>query len=61
MRLHDLRRKHPRLVFELVLTNASSDLLRRDADLAVRMTRPEQKALLARAVGRISLGLYAHL
>ena len=58
--LADLRQEHPRLVFELVLTNASSDLLRRDADLAVRMTRPQQKALLARAVGRISLGLYAH-
>ena len=55
-----LRREHPGLVFELVLTNAASDLLRRDADLAVRMTRPQQQALLARGVGRVRLGLYAH-
>jgi DNA-binding transcriptional LysR family regulator len=58
--LADLRIEHPALVYELVLTNASSDLLRRDADLAVRMTRPQQQALAAKAVGRIRLGLYAH-
>lgn len=55
-----LRREHPALVFELVLTNASSDLLRRDADVAVRMTPPQQQALLAKAAGRVRLGLYAH-
>jgi DNA-binding transcriptional LysR family regulator len=55
-----LRADHPRLIFELLLTNTSSDLLQRDADLAVRMTRPKQQALLAKAVGRIGLGLYAH-
>ena len=58
--LSALRREHPGLVFELVLTNASSDLLRRDADLAVRMTQPKQQALLAKAAGGIRLGLYAH-
>jgi len=55
-----LRADHPLMVFELLLTDASSDLLRRDADLAVRMTPPRQQALLAKAVGRIRLGLYAH-
>ena len=55
-----LARRHPSLVFELVLTNASSDLLRRDADIAVRMTPPRQQALVAQAVGRIRVGLYAH-
>ncbi len=55
-----LRADHPRMIFELLLTNASSDILRRDADLAVRMTQPRQQALLAKAVGRIGLGLYAH-
>ena len=55
-----LQSQHPALVFELVLTNASSDLLRRDADMAVRMTQPLQQALLARSVGRLRLGLYAH-
>lgn len=55
-----LHAAHPGLTLELLLTNASSDLLRRDADLAIRMTQPRQQALLARSTGRIGLGLYAH-
>lgn len=55
-----LRGANPGLTIELLLTNASSDLLRRDADLAIRMTQPRQQALLARSVGRIRLGFYAH-
>ena len=54
-----LHEAHPRLTLELLLTNASSDLLRRDADLAIRMTQPTQQALLAKSVGRVRLGLYA--
>jgi DNA-binding transcriptional LysR family regulator len=37
-----------------------ADLLRRDADIAVRMVRPKQKALLAKRAGKIALGFYAH-
>ncbi len=55
-----LRRDHPALVIELLLTDAASDLLQRDADMAVRMTVPRQQALLARPVGRIRIGLFAH-
>lgn len=55
-----LRTQHPGLMIELLLTNASSDLLRRDADLAIRMTEPRQQALLVKSVGRIRLGFYAH-
>lgn len=58
--LAELNAAHPGLSVELLLTNASSDLLRRDADLAIRMTQPKQQALLAKFVGRIRLGLYAH-
>lgn len=58
--LADLRAAHPRLVLELEPSNRNSDLLRRDADVAVRMVRPSQDALLARRVGEVSLGLYAH-
>ena len=54
-----LRAAHPGLILELLLTNASSDLLQRDADLAIRMTEPKQQALLVKSVGRIRLGLYA--
>jgi DNA-binding transcriptional LysR family regulator len=58
--LADLRAAHPRLVLELELSNRNTDLLRRDADVAVRMVRPAQEALLAQRVGEVQLGLYAH-
>ncbi|KQV55738.1 LysR family transcriptional regulator [Caulobacter sp. Root342] len=58
--LADLREAHPGLVFELALTNRSEDLLRREADIAVRMVRPTQEALLAKRVGNITLGMHAH-
>jgi DNA-binding transcriptional LysR family regulator len=51
-----LRRRHP----GLELSNAVEDLLRRDADIAVRMVAPVQEALVARKVGTAELGLYAH-
>jgi DNA-binding transcriptional LysR family regulator len=54
------RRHHPRIALELALTNRTEDLLRRDADIAVRMARPTQEALLARRIGHVPLGLYAH-
>ncbi|WP_201315873.1 LysR family transcriptional regulator, partial [Dyella sp. EPa41] len=54
------RERHPGIVVELVLSNQTTDLLRRDADIAVRMVRPAQDALVARHVGRIELGLFAH-
>jgi len=40
--LADLRRKHPGLIVELVLSNALDDLLRREADIAVRQVEPVQ-------------------
>ncbi len=50
---------HPGLAIELVLGNRNEDLLRRDADVAVRMVRPTQRALVARRVGAVPLGLFA--
>ena len=55
-----LRRQHPALVIELVLSNQADDLLRREADIAVRMFPPQQDALVAKRVGAIELGLHAH-
>jgi DNA-binding transcriptional LysR family regulator len=55
-----LRDEHPDLVVELVLTDRMQDLLRREADIAVRMARPRQELLVARRVGQIELGLHAH-
>lgn len=55
-----LRRDHPKLVIELVATDAADDLLRRDADVAVRMFPATQGALVARKLAPIPLGLHAH-
>jgi DNA-binding transcriptional LysR family regulator len=58
--LAGFRRQFPSIKLELALSNQNEDLLRRDADIAVRMVRPSQKALLAQCIGKIGLGLYAH-
>jgi DNA-binding transcriptional LysR family regulator len=58
--LAGLRARHPELVIELVLSNSLDDLLRREADIAVRMVEPVHEALVARHVGEITLGLHAH-
>lgn len=57
--LAELRREHPHLQVELAVTNRTEDLLRRDADLAVRMVEPTQAGLVRRRAGRIELGLFA--
>lgn len=55
-----LRQRYPRLTIELSLSNAVDDLLKRQADIAIRMVRPEQQALLAKRVGVFPVGLHAH-
>ncbi len=54
-----IRRRHPALALELATSNAVEDLLRRDADIAVRMVAPAQEALVARRVGCVEMGLFA--
>jgi len=55
-----LRRTHPRLAIELVLSNAFDDLLQREADIAIRMVQPTQQALVTRKAGYLAVGLHAH-
>ena len=57
--LADLHRHWPALEVELVPTNDVSNLLRRDADIAVRLTPPRQEALIARKVAPMRVGFYA--
>jgi DNA-binding transcriptional LysR family regulator len=52
--------RHPDIEIELALTNRNEDLLRHEADIAVRMARPTQSALVARRIGTVEIGLYAH-
>lgn len=54
------REQHPQIALELVLSNRSEDLLRREADIAVRMVKPTQTALTARKLGSLHVGLHAH-
>jgi DNA-binding transcriptional LysR family regulator len=56
--LADLRRRHPQLVVALSPNNRNEDMLRREADVAVRMVRPAQDALVARRIGDIHVGLH---
>ncbi len=58
--LTEFREAWPRVDLELVASNRLEDLLHRDVDIAVRMARPTQDALLARRVGAIHLVFHAH-
>jgi DNA-binding transcriptional LysR family regulator len=58
--LADFHGRHPQISVELALSNRNEDLLRGDADIAVRMVRPTQSALVAKRIGRIDVGLYGH-
>lgn len=58
--LANLRQEYPLLKIELIPTNRVQDLLQREADIAVRMAPPRQQALVARQIGQIELGLFAH-
>jgi DNA-binding transcriptional LysR family regulator len=58
--LSPLLAKHRGLAVELALSNDSADLLRREADLAIRMVRPSQGSLVARKLGPVPIGLFAH-
>ncbi|AMP36111.1 LysR family transcriptional regulator [Ralstonia solanacearum] len=58
--LADLHAAYPGLIIELVPSNRLENLLRRDADIAVRMQRPSQGVLIARHLGGIELGVHAH-
>jgi DNA-binding transcriptional LysR family regulator len=54
------RALHPGIDLDLVLSNRNLDLLRGDADLAVRNVPPTQSALVVRRVGEAPVGLFAH-
>jgi len=55
-----LQREHPEIEIELVASNELTNLLRREADIAVRMVRPAQQSLIARKLGEIEIVAAAH-
>ena len=58
--LVQLRQAYPDVQLELVASNAVSNLLQREADIALRMVRPDQSSLVAKRVGQVAIGTYAH-
>ena len=54
-----LRVRHPGIEIEVVASNEVSNLLRRDADIALRMVQPMQESLLARRIAVMPMGAFA--
>lgn len=54
-----IRQTEPQIQLELVPTDATENLLYREADIAIRMYRPRQLDVVAQRVGSIELGAYA--
>ena len=55
-----LQLEEPGITIELVGTNQISNLLRREADIAVRMVRPAQQSLVARKLADLPIVAAAH-
>ncbi len=54
-----LRRRHPGIIVEIIASNSTSDLKRREADIAVRAFRPTQSDLIAKKLRSENYYLYA--
>jgi len=54
-----IRREHPEIAVHVVAANRLSDLLRREADIAIRHVRPDQNELVVKKVRDTSAHLYA--
>ncbi|HAT33270.1 MAG TPA: LysR family transcriptional regulator [Janthinobacterium sp.] len=57
--LAPLRARWPGIDLELIGETRAANLSRREADLALRLSRPSAPGLLARAIGELGFGLYA--
>lgn len=54
------RAQYPGVHLEIVITNRASSLSKREADIALRMFRPQQPDLVARRLPDLQLGFFAH-
>jgi DNA-binding transcriptional LysR family regulator len=57
--LGPLRQEHPKILVQLVVGSAALDLIRREADLAVRLFREKNPSLVTRKIGDLGWSLYA--
>jgi DNA-binding transcriptional LysR family regulator len=58
-RLHELQQEHPGIRVRLITETRIASLPRREADLAVRLSRPTEPDLVARKIGSLKFWLYA--
>lgn len=56
--LRELMEAEPLIQIEVVASNDLQNLLTREADIAVRMTRPDQNDVISQKVGEVAFGLY---
>lgn len=54
-----MRQTLPDIQVELVVSNAITNLHRREADIALRMVRPEGASLIAKRLAQVTLGAWA--
>lgn len=54
-----LREQQPGIDIEIIASNSTSDLKRREADIALRAFRPTQPDLIAKKIAAVSANLYA--
>jgi len=54
-----LHAQEPGIAVEVIASNALSDLLRREADIAIRHVKPEQPELIARLIREASASFFA--
>ena len=57
--LAKLRKMEPKIQIEIIATNTTSDLRRREADIAIRNFRPDQPELIAKKIKDVAARLYA--
>ena len=57
-RLHELQRQHPGIRVRLITETRIASLPRREADLAIRLSRPTEPDLVARKIGSLKFWLY---
>ena len=54
-----LRQAHPEIQIEVVASDTSENLLRREADIALRMYRPTQLDVITKHIADLQIGAYA--
>jgi DNA-binding transcriptional LysR family regulator len=57
--LLDFHRKYPEIILNVQIDSRAADLIHREADIALRLSKPEQPELIARRLVTVGFGLYA--